>query len=71
MLQFEKLKGNFMDTLWQITQDQFDPSQQHHMETVFTIGNGYACTRGALKKAIPKTAGQPSFTGCSTTLQLW
>jgi trehalose/maltose hydrolase-like predicted phosphorylase len=43
-----------MDSLWQVTQDQFDPGKQHHMETIFTIGNGYLCTRGAFEEGYPK-----------------
>ena len=41
------------DPLWEITEDQFDPIQQHHKETIFTIGNGYLCTRGAFEEGYP------------------
>jgi kojibiose phosphorylase len=43
-----------MQNSWQVTQNQFEPLQQHHMETVFTIGNGYLCTRGAFEEGFPK-----------------
>jgi len=43
-----------MPALWQVTQNQFDPPQQHHQETIFTIGNGYLCTRGAFEEGYPK-----------------
>ena len=42
------------DTHWQVTQDEFIPAKQHHMETVFTIGNGYLCTRGAFEEGYPQ-----------------
>jgi kojibiose phosphorylase len=40
-------------SLWQVTQDSFDPRRQHHHETIFTIGNGYLCTRGAFEEGFP------------------
>ncbi|MCI0555850.1 MAG: hypothetical protein L0287_33315 [Anaerolineae bacterium] len=36
-----------MSDPWILSEDSFDPKKQHHKETVFTIGNGYLCTRGA------------------------
>jgi len=39
--------------LWKITEEQFDPIKQHHKETIFTIGNGYLCTRGAFEEGYP------------------
>jgi len=39
-----------MDSSWRITQNQFDAAGQAHMETVFTTGNGYLCTRGAYEE---------------------
>jgi len=42
-----------MDSLWEVTQDAFDPDEQHHQETVFTSGNGYLCTRGAFEEGYP------------------
>ena len=38
---------------WSVSQNQFNADQQHHMETVFTAGNGYFAAGAALKKAIP------------------
>lgn len=35
---------------WQITETSFDAQKQHHLETIFTIGNGYLCTRGAFEE---------------------
>ena len=43
-----------MPDLWTLTEDSFDSNKQHHKETVFTIGNGYLCTRGALEEGYPK-----------------
>jgi trehalose/maltose hydrolase-like predicted phosphorylase len=42
-----------MNNLWTITEDSFDPKKQHHKETIFTIGNGYLCTRGAFEEGHP------------------
>ena len=42
-----------MTDLWKITEDTFDPQKQHHKETIFTIGNGYLCTRGAFEEGFP------------------
>ena len=42
------------DTLnWSIIDHSFDPSSQNHRETIFTIGNGYLCTRGAFEEGYP------------------
>ena len=38
------------DQLWKITEENFDPAKQNHKETIFTIGNGYFCTRGAFEE---------------------
>ncbi|MCI0554522.1 MAG: glycoside hydrolase family 65 protein [Anaerolineae bacterium] len=38
---------------WILSEDSFDPKKQHHKETVFTIGNGYLCTRGAFEEGYP------------------
>jgi kojibiose phosphorylase len=38
---------------WTVAQDGFEPARQHHLETVFTIGNGYFCTRGSLEEGYP------------------
>ena len=42
-----------MTNLWVISEDSFDPQKQHHKETIFTIGNGYLCTRGAFEEGYP------------------
>jgi trehalose/maltose hydrolase-like predicted phosphorylase len=39
--------------MWTITEDSFNPDQQHHKETLFTIGNGYLSTRGAFEEGFP------------------
>lgn len=38
---------------WILTEDSFDPHKQHHKETIFTLGNGYFCTRGAFEEGFP------------------
>jgi trehalose/maltose hydrolase-like predicted phosphorylase len=42
-----------MPDLWSLTEDTFDPARQHHAETIFTLGNGYLCTRGAFEECYP------------------
>src|SRR5687767_399632 len=42
-----------MTDLWTLSEDSFDPKKQHHKETIFTIGNGYLCTRGAFEEGYP------------------
>lgn len=39
--------------MWTVDEDGFDAGALHHGETVFTIGNGYLSTRGALEEAFP------------------
>lgn len=39
-----------MRNLWILSEDSFDSEKQHHQETIFTIGNGYLCTRGAFEE---------------------
>lgn len=39
--------------MWIINETSFDPKVQHHKETIFTIGNGYLCTRGAFEEGYP------------------
>ncbi len=38
---------------WSIVQKQFEPTKQHHSETIFTIGNGYLGTRGVFEEGYP------------------
>ncbi len=39
--------------MWHINETSFNPESQHHKETIFTIGNGYLCTRGAFEEGYP------------------
>lgn len=41
------------DAAWTISNPSFEPDQQHHRETVFTMGNGYFCSRGTLEEGYP------------------
>lgn len=38
---------------WILTEESLDPLKQHHKETIFTLGNGYLCTRGAFEEGLP------------------
>ncbi|HAG81065.1 MAG TPA: beta-phosphoglucomutase, partial [Cyanobacteria bacterium UBA12227] len=42
---------------WDVIETQFDPSQLHHKETVFTVGNGYLGTRGSFEEGYPGAMG--------------
>lgn len=42
-----------MTDLWILSEDSFDSKKQLHKETIFTIGNGYLCTRGAFEEGYP------------------
>jgi kojibiose phosphorylase len=39
--------------MWTVTEDSFVPKSQNHKETVYTIGNGYFCSRGAFEEFHP------------------
>jgi beta-phosphoglucomutase len=41
------------DPTWSVVQERFEPARQRHMETVFTVGNGYFATRGTLEEGFP------------------
>lgn len=41
------------DPAWHVVQDRFAAETQHHMETVFTSGNGYFASRGSLEEGYP------------------
>lgn len=41
------------DECWVVAQQEFEPASQHHMETVFTTGNGYFASRGNLEEGYP------------------
>jgi beta-phosphoglucomutase len=47
------------DQTWSVIQTEFGPENQHHMETIFTIGNGYFSSRGSLEEGYP---GESSLT---------
>lgn len=38
---------------WTVAETAFDPTHQHHKETIFTVGNGYLCVRGVLEEGYP------------------
>ena len=40
-------------TDWTVIDTQFDSSELHHKETVFTLGNGYLGTRGTFEEGYP------------------
>lgn len=39
--------------MWILAEPSFEPTKQHHKETIFTIGNGYLSTRGAFEEGYP------------------
>jgi kojibiose phosphorylase len=41
------------DQTWIVNENIFDSNQQHHKETVFTLGNGYFATRGSFEEGFP------------------
>ncbi|GAA3341207.1 glycoside hydrolase family 65 protein [Amorphoplanes nipponensis] len=51
--------GDGADPRWQVVEDGFDPARANTYETIFTVGNGYLGTRGALEEghegALPGT----------------
>ncbi|QLE55881.1 glycoside hydrolase family 65 protein [Nostoc sp. TCL26-01] len=38
---------------WNVIETAFNPTQLHHKETVFTLGNGYLGTRGSFEEGYP------------------
>ena len=38
---------------WRVAEEQFEPDDQHHRETVFTLGTGSLGTRGTLEEGYP------------------
>jgi kojibiose phosphorylase len=44
---------NLTYTDWSVIETQFDPTQLHYKETVFTLGNGYLGTRGSFEEGYP------------------
>ena len=45
----EKLEQYLSDESWHITEDGWDPAKQASYESIFTLGNGYLSSRGALE----------------------
>jgi len=45
----EKLEQYLSDESWHITEDGWDPATQASYESIFTLGNGYLSSRGALE----------------------
>ncbi|MDQ2693228.1 MAG: glycoside hydrolase family 65 protein [Chloroflexota bacterium] len=39
--------------MWTVREETFNPDKQLHSETIFTSGNGYLSTRGALEEGYP------------------
>ena len=37
--------------MWSVIENTYLPEQHHHAETIYTVGNGYLCTRGSLEEA--------------------
>ncbi len=37
--------------MWSVVQNVYEPDRIHHDETIFTVGNGYLCTRGSTEEA--------------------
>jgi beta-phosphoglucomutase family hydrolase len=48
---------------WQIEQEGFDPSREHAVESIFTVGNGYLGVRGALDQPLPGSQGDLFIAG--------
>lgn len=39
---------------WNVIETEFNPTQLHHKETVFTLSNGYLGTRGSFEVTKPQ-----------------
>ncbi|ABA21897.1 Glycoside hydrolase family 65, central catalytic [Trichormus variabilis ATCC 29413] len=39
---------------WNVIETEFNPTQLHHKETVFTLSNGYLGTRGSFEESYPE-----------------
>jgi alpha,alpha-trehalose phosphorylase len=48
---------------WQIEQEGFDPSREHAVESIFTVGNGYLGVRGTLDRPLPGSQGDLFIAG--------
>jgi kojibiose phosphorylase len=42
----------FVDRLWCLSEEQFDPGKNRHYEGAFTTGNGYLSVRGSLEEGL-------------------
>jgi beta-phosphoglucomutase len=49
-MDIKDISNDFIYTDWALIETRFDPEQIHHLETVFTIGNGYLGTRGSFEE---------------------
>jgi beta-phosphoglucomutase len=47
--------GKLTYTDWTLIELEFDPTQLHARETIFTIGNGYLGTRGSFEEGYPNS----------------
>jgi alpha,alpha-trehalose phosphorylase len=48
---------------WRIEQEGFDPTREHALESIFTVGNGYLGVRGALDTPLPGSQGDLFIAG--------
>jgi len=55
----ELLAAAQLDETWTVYQPRWEPDKLRHMETVFTIGNGFFASRGSFEEGYP---GDLSFT---------
>src|SRR5688572_5995812 len=46
-------RRQMMTDNWRVVERIFNPENQHHKETIFTIGNGYLSTRGVFEEGYP------------------
>src|SRR5260370_10554304 len=58
--------------LWSINEDTFNPSGKNlrSQETVYTIGNGYFCTRGSFEEGYPKDTPATLIFGVFDTIPI-
>jgi beta-phosphoglucomutase len=47
------IQAGLAEAEWLVVEPAFDPARQYHRETIFTIGNGDHCVRGALEEGYP------------------
>ena len=48
---------------WRIEQEGYDPAEEHGVESLFTVGNGYLGVRGALDTPLPISQGRMLIAG--------